>query len=72
MSTIAISRSKIEKQKGVVVLPIKEYEKLLARAVPTYYLEGKEAKKLDRLVERGLKEYKAGKTKTIKSLADLG
>ena len=71
MTNITISKTKIEKQKGVVVLPIKEYEKLLEQAVPTYYLTGQMAKKLDFLVERGLKDYHAGKTRKIKSLADL-
>ena len=37
-----------------------------------FYLEGKEAKMLDKLVEQGLEEYQKGKCKTIKSLADLG
>ena len=71
MSTVTISKSKIEKQKGVVILSLKEYRKLLEQAVPTYYLKGKEAKKLDKLVKDGLKEYRAGKTKKINSLADL-
>lgn len=71
MATINISKSKIEKQKGVVILPLKEYRELLARAVPTFYLKGREAKKLDRLVKGGLREYKEGKTREIKSLADL-
>lgn len=74
MATVTISREKIEKHKGLIVLPLKEYQKLLARAaqaVPTYYLKGKAAGRLDKLVERGLKEYRMGKTKKIKTLADL-
>ena len=71
MANITISKAKIEKEKGVVLLPLKEYERLLRSAVPTYYLKGKEAKKLDKLVEEGLREYRAGKTRKIKSLADL-
>lgn len=71
METITISKTKIKKEKGVVILSLDEYQKLYERAVPTYYLEGKEAKELDRLVEKGLKDYKKGKCKTIKSLADL-
>lgn len=39
--------------------------------VPTYYLSGKEAEELDRLVEEGLKDYREGRTRKIKSLADL-
>jgi hypothetical protein len=52
-------------------LPLKEYQKLLASAVPTYYLKGKAAIKLDRLIEKGLQEDRERKTRTIRSLADL-
>jgi len=69
--SISVSKRTIRQKGGVVILPLKEYEKLRKRAVPTYYLKGKEAKELDKLVEDGLKEYKEGKCKTIKSLADL-
>lgn len=74
MATVTISRRGVEKYKGIIVLPLKEYKKLLARAaqaVPTYYLKGRTAERLDRLVEEGLKEYRKGKTKKIKSLSDL-
>ena len=71
MTTISISKQKIEKQKGIVILPLKEYQKLCERAVPIYYLVGKEAEELDKLVEEGLKSHRLGKTKKIKSLRDL-
>lgn len=71
MSTITISKNKVQKQGGVVVLSLKEYQKLRQQAIPTYYLKGKEAKTLDTLVEKGLKDYRAGEYKTIKSLSDL-
>jgi hypothetical protein len=71
MNTITISKSRIAKDEGVVILPIKEYIKLAERAVPTYYLTGKEAKDLDKLVTEGLRDYKTGKCKKLKSLADL-
>lgn len=71
MGTITISKNKIQKQGGVVVLSLREYERLSQMAVPTYYLKGKEAKDLDKLVEDGLREYEEGKCKTIVSLADL-
>lgn len=71
MVTITIPRSKVDKASGVVVLPIKEYRRLLAASVPTYYLKGKAARDLDKLVAEGLREYKAGKTKTLRSLADF-
>ena len=70
MATVTIQRKKVEQQKGLVILPLKEYQKLLERTVPTYYLTGKEAKKLDRLVERGLKEHREGKTIQAGSLKD--
>ena len=71
MATISVSERKIEKQKGVVILPLKEYQKLCERAVLTYCLKGREAEKLDKLVEKGLNDYRRGRCKTIKSLADL-
>jgi len=70
-ASISIAKTKIEKEGGVVILSLKEYRELSARAVPTYQLHGKEAVALDRLVTKGLKEYAAGKCKTIRSLADL-
>ena len=71
MSTISISKSKITKESGVVVLPVKEYQRLLRAAVPTYYLTGKAARDLDKRVEEGLREYREGKTRRLRSLADL-
>jgi hypothetical protein len=71
MNTIAISKNQIKEEGGVVVLSIKEYQKMQASMVPSYYLHGKEAGDLDNLVKNGLKSYKNGKTKIIKSLADL-
>lgn len=71
MTTITISKKKIKEDGGVVVLPLKEYRKLCEQAIPTYYLKGRAAEKLDKLVENGLKDYRAGETKNLKSLADL-
>jgi len=71
MATVTVSRNRIKKQGGVVILGLKEYQKLCERAVPTYYLKGREAEELDKLVEEGLRDYQKGKCKTIKSLADL-
>ena len=68
---IIISKEEIQKKGGIVILSLREYRKLCERAVPTYYLKGKEAEKLDKLVEEGLREYRKGRCKTIKSLADL-
>ena len=68
MNTVTISKDKIRKDGGIVILPLKEYQKLREQAVPTYYLQGKEAKELDKLVVEGLKEYHDGKTISAKSL----
>ena len=68
---ITISREEVRKRGGVVILPLREYHKLRAQSVPTYQLTGKEAEALDKLVEEGLRDYRRGKTKKIRSLADL-
>ncbi len=60
-----VSRRKIQLHGGVVVLPIAEYEKLRRQAVPDIVLEGRSAKKLDQLVEQGLRDYRRGKTQKI-------
>ena len=69
--SITISRDSVKKTGGFVILPIKQYERLREQAIPTYYLSGKEAKDLDKLVEDGLSDYHQGKCKKIKSLSDL-
>jgi hypothetical protein len=69
--TIEISPQLVERRGGVVVLSLREYERLLAMVVPTFYLKGKAATRLDQLVEGGLQEYRKGKTRAIRSLADL-
>lgn len=68
---IKISPKAVERRGGIVILPLKDYQRLLASVVPTYYLPGKAAAKLDRLVEKGLQEYRKGKTRVIRSVADL-
>ncbi|KPJ56792.1 hypothetical protein AMJ49_03925 [Parcubacteria bacterium DG_74_2] len=67
---ITISKKTIKKEGGFVVLPLKEYEKLREQAVPVYYLKGKEAKKLDKLVDEGLREYRKGETIRAPSLRE--
>lgn len=70
MNTITIPKNLI-KNDDLIIIPRKEYESMKACMPPTFYLKGKEAEKLDKLVKEGLKEYREGKCKTIKSLADL-
>lgn len=71
MNTVTIPRKKIKEEGGVVVLSLKEYRRLSERAVPVYYLKGKAAEKSDKVVGNGLKDYREGRTKVLKSLADL-
>ncbi|MDP3645692.1 MAG: hypothetical protein Q8R25_01250 [bacterium] len=71
MVTIILSKESVQKQKGLVVLPIKEYQRLLEAAISTHYLSGKAAVRLDKLVEKSLREHREGKTRRIRSLADL-
>jgi len=70
-NSINISKSKIQKVGGVVILSIKEYKRLQEQAIPTHYLTGKSALKLDREVKQALKDHREGKTRRLKSLADL-
>ena len=45
MNPINISRAQVKKEAGVVVLPMKEYQRLLAAAVPSYHFSRQDAKK---------------------------
>lgn len=71
MSNITISKNRVKEEGGVVIMSLKKYHRLLERSAPTYYLKGRAAERLDKLVENGLKDYREGKTRVIKSLADL-
>ena len=68
--TVTVQEEKIQKEQGVVILSLKEYHKLLERAVPKYYLTGKAARDLDKLVEESLKEHREGKTISAPSLTE--
>jgi len=70
MNTITIPRSKIKKEGGVVILSLEEYRRLAEQAVPTYYLKGRAAERLDKLVEEGLREHREGKTISARSLGE--
>lgn len=69
-NSINVLKKKIAKSGGVVVLPIHEYEDLKRKAVPEYYLTGKEAEEADKLVHEGLKEYNEGKTISATSIKE--
>ena len=62
MATITLTKRRITREKGLVILPIAEYRRLQERAVPEYFLTGKAARDLDKLVEEGLREHALGKT----------
>lgn len=68
--SITISKAEVNKKEGVVILPLKEYRQLLKRAVPEYYLTGKAAKQLDKLVEDGLRAHREGRTIRAGSLSE--
>lgn len=68
--SITISRKEVEKKGGVVILDLKEYQKLCEQAVPTYQLYGKEAAELDELVREGMREYEAGETVEASSITE--
>lgn len=70
MAIITLAGSTIARQKGLVVLPVKEYQRLLAASVATYHLTGKAARDLDLLVEEGLREHRMGKTVRASSMTE--
>lgn len=65
VTNIAIVKETLKKG-GVVVLPLRTYEKLKERL----FLFEEEARALQ-IIAEGEKEYKAGKLKPIKSLGEL-
>jgi len=70
MKAITISK-KVLQNDDIVILPRREYEKLKASAIPVLYLRDEKAQKLDKRVNKSVREYKLGKTKSIKSLKEL-
>jgi len=69
-NSITISEKNVRREGGLVILPLREYEELREKAIPTYYLEGKEAEELDKLVEEGVEDYRNGKTIKASSLRE--
>lgn len=70
MNTVKISKKKIKKEGGVVILSLDEYQKLLEMTVPTYYVGGKKAAEIDNLVAEELAEYRAGKSIRASSIKE--
>lgn len=71
MNTITIPK-KIARSGDLIIIPRKEYEQMKSRMFPIVNLVGKAAVHLDRRVTKAIQHYRQGKTKTIRSLADLG
>jgi hypothetical protein len=71
MAIINISKKRIVEKDGMVIMPVEEYNRLFMASIPTYQLTGKAAKALDKEHDRAWANYRAGKTRKIKSLADL-
>lgn len=71
MNIITIPK-KIAGDDDLIVIPRKEYERMRARMFPAVSLNGKRAARLDRRVEKALRDYRQGKTRRIESLAELG
>jgi hypothetical protein len=73
MVPVATKKTTLEprKSRNTVTLSREEYLRLCMAAAPVVQLKGKAAKALDREVEKALREHREGKTRTIRSLADL-
>jgi len=70
MTTATLLKKAASRDEGVVVLSLKEYDRLLATHVPNYYLTGKEATDLDKLVEEGLRDHAEGRTINANSIGE--
>ncbi len=67
----AIIPKRVTGKDDLIVIPRQEYERMKASMVPTFFLQGKSARRLDTRVLWGLHAHQTGKTKKIRSLADL-
>lgn len=70
MNVITIPQ-KIAGKDDLVILPRKEFEYMKSRMFPIIHLKGKSATRLDKRVENAIRDYRAGRTKKIRSLSDL-
>lgn len=50
---ITISKAEIKKKEGIVILPLKEYQNLVRRAIPNL---------VDRGIEESLEDFKQGRS----------
>jgi len=70
MTTMTIPKS-IFQNDDLVIMPRRHYDLIMANMVPTYYLKGKAARRLDRRVAQAMKEYRTGKLRPIASLREI-
>jgi len=66
MATITIPQH-ITGSKELVVIPMEEYKKMKEHMLPSLQLKGKAAKRLDKRVAEGIREFRAGKTESLGS-----
>ncbi len=64
MATITIPQN-IAGNKALVIIPMEEYKFMKANILPSIQLKGKAAKKLDKRVIEGMREFRAGKTESL-------
>ena len=64
----ATLKAKINKKAGTITIPLQVYRRMLMMP-PIEQLKGKAARDLDKLVEEGLREYRAGKTISADSIS---
>lgn len=65
--TIITIPKKITGKEELVIISRKELERMKAQMMPTIFLKGKAANKLDKRVEQSLKEYRTGKTERLET-----
>lgn len=69
--TIAILKKSRIRGDDLVVIPRQEYELLKASQIPTLFLKGGAARRLDARVSQALAEYRTGKLKPVSTLREL-
>ena len=65
MQTITIPKS-VTGSEELIIMPKKEYNRMKDGLFPIFYLNGSTARKLDKRVREGLREYNGGKTEPLK------
>ena len=66
MATITIPQY-ITGNKELIVIPMEEYKLMKENILPSIQLKGKSAKRLDKRVAEGIREFRAGKTEPLET-----